>query len=285
MKHIVCYSGGHSSAIVAMEVVAKFGKDNVILLNHNINPSVELPDVKRFKQAVADYLGLPITYANHPEWDTKDQFDVCIDAGTWVNPNTRTILCTHRLKTEPFYKWLSEHHQAGDVIYYGFDANEHTRITRRSIALGSAGYQVDFPLATWPEADRVFFRTSDAGISKPAQYQFLNHGNCIGCCKAGWQHWYVVYCLYRRIFVKAKWAERNIGYSIHNDGFLEDKEPIFESMRLAGIEPSEKIPSGKFWSTAKKAIRGGQVSLFELPDYEEQTVECIGDCGIDRGAA
>ena len=37
MKHIVCYSGGHSSALVAVEVVRKFGKENVVLLNHDIN--------------------------------------------------------------------------------------------------------------------------------------------------------------------------------------------------------------------------------------------------------
>lgn len=40
MKHIVCFSKGHSSALVAIEVVRRFGKENVILLNHDINPKV-----------------------------------------------------------------------------------------------------------------------------------------------------------------------------------------------------------------------------------------------------
>lgn len=35
-KAIVCFSGGHSSALVAIEAVRKYGKNNVILLNHNI---------------------------------------------------------------------------------------------------------------------------------------------------------------------------------------------------------------------------------------------------------
>ena len=52
MKHIVCYSGGHSSALVAIEVVRKFGKENVVLLNHDINQSVENEDIKRFKKAI-----------------------------------------------------------------------------------------------------------------------------------------------------------------------------------------------------------------------------------------
>lgn len=35
MKHIVCFSGGHSSAIAAVEVVRKFGAEDTILLNHD----------------------------------------------------------------------------------------------------------------------------------------------------------------------------------------------------------------------------------------------------------
>jgi PP-loop superfamily ATP-utilizing enzyme len=44
MKYIVCYSGGHSSALVAIEAVRKYGKENVILLNHDISPNVEDAD-------------------------------------------------------------------------------------------------------------------------------------------------------------------------------------------------------------------------------------------------
>ena len=41
MTHIVCFSGGESSAIVAIEVVRKFGKENVVLLNHDISSKIE----------------------------------------------------------------------------------------------------------------------------------------------------------------------------------------------------------------------------------------------------
>ena len=54
-KHIVCFSGGHSSALVAIEVVRKYGKGSVILLNHDINSNVESKDIKRFKKEVAQY--------------------------------------------------------------------------------------------------------------------------------------------------------------------------------------------------------------------------------------
>ena len=47
MTHIVCFSGGESSAIVAIEVVRKFGKENVVLLNHDISSKVE--DVEEYR--------------------------------------------------------------------------------------------------------------------------------------------------------------------------------------------------------------------------------------------
>ena len=91
MTHIVCFSGGESSAIVAIEVVRKFGKENVVLLNHDISSKVEDADVKRFKKEISNYLGLPITYANHADFERNTPIQVCLDAKTWINPKTRTI--------------------------------------------------------------------------------------------------------------------------------------------------------------------------------------------------
>lgn len=76
MKRIVCFSGGHSSALAAIETVRKYGRENVILLNHDISPHVEHEDIKRFKQEVADYLHIPITYANMPGWEDTPPFFV-----------------------------------------------------------------------------------------------------------------------------------------------------------------------------------------------------------------
>ena len=49
MKYVVCYSGGHSSALAAVETVIRHGRKNTILLNHDISGKVEDEDVKRFK--------------------------------------------------------------------------------------------------------------------------------------------------------------------------------------------------------------------------------------------
>jgi hypothetical protein len=175
-KHIVCYSGGHSSAIVAVEVVRKFGKENVILLNHDIHPDAEGADIKRFKTEVADYLGITITYANHVNWDTKDQFQVVVDARAFKVGNG-TALCTNRLKTAPFEKYLKENFSDKNcVIYYGFDANEGVRIQRRIGHLGGMGYKTDYPLALWK--DRTIYKTDEISIERPNVYELFKHGNC-----------------------------------------------------------------------------------------------------------
>jgi len=255
MKHIVCYSGGHSSALVAIEVVRRFGRDDVVLLNHDLHFTVEDADVKRFKREVAEYLGLPVTYANYKN-ASLDQFDVCVQEGAFKVDNGYE-LCTSRLKTGPFMKYLAQNHPEKDcVIYYGFDPNETVRIQRRIGILGAQGYKTDYPLAFW---ERTILASSEIGIAKPNGYSVYKHGNCVGCLKAGQQHWYVVYCTRPDIWLKAKWAEEEIGYSIIHteDGplYLEDLEPKFEAMRLAGVPATELIPHQKFFAMARKFIK------------------------------
>ncbi len=55
MKHIICYSGGVESALATIEVARKFGTKDMVLLNHDISPDAEEPDIKRYKQDIADY--------------------------------------------------------------------------------------------------------------------------------------------------------------------------------------------------------------------------------------
>lgn len=275
-KRIVCYSGGHTSALVAIEVVRRYGKEPVLLVNHDLHPTVEAADIKRFKREVAEYLGLPITYVNMPGWDTKDQFDVVIEAGAF-KVGTGTALCTNRLKTAPFMEWLAREFPVPEsgvsdacVIYYGFHAGETDRIQRRASILGAQGYRTDFPLALWPE--RTIRSTTEVGIEPPCTYGVFTHGNCAGCLKAGKQHWYVVYCLRRDLWEKGKQAEAEIGFSIHGDAYLEDLEPLFEQMRRAGIPADENIPQQRFWASAKRAVKG--TSLFELEE-QRKPCECV----------
>lgn len=264
MKYVVCYSGGHSSAICAIEAVRKHGKEKVILLNHDITEKVEDADIKRFKKEVADYLGLPITYANHDNWDKATPIDVCLDAGAW-KVGRGQILCTNRLKTAPFKRWLKENDPSKENVYiYGFDNSkkERDRAQRRAQIMGLDGYKTEFPMISW---DIEISSTKEIGIEPPMGYNRFKHANCIGCLKAGWQHWYIVYCERPDIWGAGKAAEDEIGYSIHKDKdgpvYLQDKEQLFEDMKKAGIEPTEHISPTKFWSDAKRKIKTEKIDI------------------------
>lgn len=259
MKYIVCFSGGHSSAIAAVEVVRKYGAENTILLNHDLCPRTEDKDIKRFKNEVADYLGVPITYANMPGWETKDQFDVCMEIKAFKCGAQSTALCTNRLKTEPFHKWLAEHYPANppeirdDIsLVYGFDANEQHRIRRRVGIMAAMGYQTEYPL-TWET--RTIHEIEEVGIDRPKPYSIFNHANCTGCLKAGKQHWFIVYCLYPEIWAKAKQAEDAIGYSILKQGYLSEFEAEFAKLKEKALPPTEKTKPQKFWAIARKLIK------------------------------
>lgn len=265
MKHVVCYSGGYSSALVAIEVARRYGTDDLILLNHDINPTVEDEDIKRFKAEVAAYIGVPITYANMEAWETKDQFDVCVEARAFKVGNG-TALCTNRLKTAPYDRWLLEHHPTGEglTIYYGFDANETNRITRRSQIMGARGYKTEYPLAYW---EVKVLDTEEIGIKPPMTYSQFRHANCVGCLKAGKQHWCVVYCTRPDVWQKAKQAEIEIGHSIFRDTYLDDMEPLFETMKAKGIPATENIVSAQFWRMAKAESK-------QLNIFEDMTLPC-----------
>lgn len=254
MKHVICYSGGHSSARVAISVARKFPLDEIVLLNHDINPSVELEDVKRFKREVAEYLNLNITYANYGGIenceDIPDQFDVSLKIKAFKVGNG-TELCTYNLKTKPFHDWLEKNCNKEDtIIYYGFDKNEEHRIQRRIGILGADGWKTDYPIAFWDNG--VIGQTIEIGINPPAQYDKFKHANCIGCLKAGKLHWYIVYCERPDIWEKAKNTEKELDYSIIRDSYLEDLEPKFEKMKQSGIRGSEHLGGQSFWAQVKK---------------------------------
>lgn len=268
MQHIVCYSGGHSSALVALDVASRYGTKNLVLLNHDMHFSVEHADIKRFKRDVAEHLGLPLTFANRRN-ATQDQFDVTVESDAFKVNNGQEI-CTARLKTEPFMEWLAKNASQGDsIIYYGFDATEPARIQRRTGIMGTLGWNTDYP-RIW--SDRKYESTEALGIPRPCTYGIFKHGNCIGCLKAGWQHWYIVYCTRLDIWLKAKWAEDEIGHAIHWDGdqpvYLEDMEPKFAAMKAAGIPATEHIPHQRFWAQANKIV---QINAIQ----ESLPCECI----------
>lgn len=270
--HISCYSGGHSSAVATIEVARRYGIDCLKIVNHDIHERVEDPDIKRFKREVAAYLGLDITYVNHPRVEEWDQFDVVRHARAF-KVGDGSELCTSRLKTEPFKQWLKTYVPKGEaVIVYGFDANEGVRIQRRAGILGAMGYETAFPLAHWP---RTILSTKEIGIEPPLTYSTFKHANCIGCLKAGKQHWYVVWCTRPDIWQRAKDAEEDIGYTIHDGVSLEELEEDFAAMQAAGVVPTEHVQSQTFWAEAKKRVRLKVIDESQLSLSFAKPCECV----------
>lgn len=266
IKHIVCYSGGHSSAVVALNVAARYGTEDLILLNHDISSFVEHQDIKRFKEEVSEFLGVPITYANHEGYETKDQFVICVERKGFQY-QAGNALCTKVLKTDPFNAYLKENFPNKDcVVYYGFDKNELHRVQRRASILGEQGYRSDYPLALWKELK--YTSTQDVGISRPLAYTKFKHANCTGCLKAGKQHWYIVYCERPDIWDKAKAAEEEIGYSIMKNDYLEELEPMFAKMKAIGIEATEHEDARTFFARVKK----------QIAEYDDEQVDKPCEC-------
>lgn len=277
-RYVVCFSGGHSSALVAVEVVRRYGRDGVVLLNHDINPRVEDPDIKRFKREIAAALGLPITYANHPKWDEWDQFDA-VEHARAFKVKSGEELCTNRLKTAPFRAWLAANCPPGSAtIFYGYDANEQRRILRRATIVAEWGYETAYPLAHWP---RTIQSTREIGVEPPLTYSTFKHANCAACLKAGWQHWYVVRATRPDLWERAKLAEERIGYTIHADASLEEREAQFDEMLRAGVVPTEHVPSGAFWADARRKVRALPVLQEER---DERPCECVFLRPTKRGA-
>jgi 3'-phosphoadenosine 5'-phosphosulfate sulfotransferase (PAPS reductase)/FAD synthetase len=269
VKRVVCYSGGHSSGLVAVEVARRFPEDEIVLLNHDLAFWTEDADIKRFKRDVAAYLGMPVTFATYANAQ-YDQFDVTVAKKAFKVDGGQEF-CTSVLKTEPFMKWLAANASTDNaVIYYGFDSNEKARIQRRSSILGALGWKTDYPLALW--TNRTIVSTLEVGIPLPNTYGVFKHANCVGCLKAGWQHWYVVYCTRPDIWLKGKWAEDEIGYAIHHDEsgpvYLEDMEEQFERMKAAGIPATEHIQQQRFWAQAKKIITVQNLQLVDMKPCE-----------------
>lgn len=269
VKHIVCLSGGDGSALTAKNVAWRFGKENLILLNHDINSKKEDADIKRFKQDVSDSIGVPITYANYNDIQNPDeipnQFDICIKAGAMTSPNGNA-LCTALLKTEPFYRWLSINFPRGNtlfetekpcIIYYGFGRTELVRIQRRSGLLGAMGYKTDYP-SLWDV--KPYKRIGQLKIKRARTYKKFKHANCVGCLKASILHWYVTYWHDRVAYFEGVVMEIEVDFTVHTiirNGVkiaisLKELIPFFEQMKIDGIPTTEHQSAHKFANLLRK---------------------------------
>lgn len=236
MKHICLFSGGAGSAYMSY-LVAKEHHADTILLHHST--FAEHPTADIFRQKVADYIGLPITYAN----DGRSLWQV-IDDNSCL-PSQFIPFCTRILKHEPaekFYKSLDEDF----ILYIGYGADEWRRIQKQTARIEHSGKTVRYPLAenniSNTEIKRII--KDEWKICLPDPYKYLKHNNCLPCFKGGEAHFYKVWKFYPEYYQLAVEKEKQLNHTVFKTHSLSELAEIWESQKdlFSEDELTDSIP-------------------------------------------
>ena len=182
-KHIVFYSGGIGSWAAAKRVIAKYGKQDVILLF--TDTLIEDEDLYRFIQETVSEMGVEF----HRIADGRTPFEVYKDVR--YLGNSRIAPCSHKLKQEVAEKWIKENFSPDDcVLYLGIDWTEEHRTN--APRKNWHPYKVEFPMCEEPYVtkEEMIAELEKLGIEQPRLYKMgFAHNNCGGfCCRAGQGH-------------------------------------------------------------------------------------------------
>jgi hypothetical protein len=243
MNHIVGFSGGVASSVMA-KIVADKHKDSTTLLFHDTKTEPE--DNKRFREQVSEYIGLPIT----EDSDGRDIWHVFSDEK--YLGNGRNTPCSRILKQERSVKYLKSHFPA--IIYIGFTMEEWRRSQRTFARYDKLGIEARFPLmkAKLTKEECMHRVVNCWNLEPPKIYSWAEHANCIPCIKGKKAYWGLIYMFERKAWDRANMAEKDFGQTIFTEaGSLE--EELNDCLRLA-----------KKYLDKQDADRE-QMSLFDFP--------------------
>lgn len=201
MKHIVKFSRGVTSAVMAEIVVKRYGKLDTLLVTHDTLEEHE--DTYRFGDDVAAYLGMPIIEIS----DGRSVTQVFRDEGMLGN-NTMTP-CSRILKQEIGDRFIKTIIDSGDdaAVYVGMTEDEKRRLPGQREAYRKLGAEVYFPLIeAGLDKDACKQIVIECwGLRLPSTYEHFDHANCLatGCVKGGLAYWGLMY-LYNR----SGWEQR-----------------------------------------------------------------------------
>jgi hypothetical protein len=226
MKHVVKFSGGAASAVVAKIVIDEQGHDDVILLY--CDTKSEHPDADRFRLQVCDYLRHEMTVVS----DGRDIWQLIDDEHCL--PSHFIPFCTRILKAEPSDKFLKSINEEF-IEYLGFTMDEIRRVQRAYARAASEGKHIAFSLLergiSSDECKRII--REEWRICLPEPYKFLKHNNCIPCFKGGKRYWIEVAKHYPEQFEMACKKEEKIGFPVFHDMTLRElKELSVQQMQL-----------------------------------------------------
>ena len=241
MKHIVAFSGGAASAVVA-QIVAKEHPGETILLYHSTK--TEPADNDRFRKEVAAHIGLPIT----EDSDGRDIWGVFDDVGFWTG---KFSPCTGYLKGNRSLAFCKQNLPC--TLYFGYTMEEYDRAQRTLARYESHGILTGFPLLQkgirkQECLDRV---TNCWGLRLPEMYATFEHANCIPCVKGKKAYWGLIAMKYPEQFEKAVSYEEKYSHTVLPDGYLTELKADLIVLGQRYLE--------------KKSGRERQGSLFSLP--------------------
>lgn len=241
MNHIIAFSGGLASAVVA-KIISE--QHDVTLLFHDTK--TEPADNDRFRFDVSKYLDIPITEVS----DGRDIWQVFIDES--FLGNARNTMCSRILKQELSMKYCKAHKPC--VIYFGFTSNEWRRAQNVLSRYAQEGVEANFPLMEQqiPKEECRHRVENCWGIKPPAMYEHFDHANCMPCIKGKMAYWGLIYLHERDAWDRAVRAEQEHGHTILTDGrtLTEAKD---HCIRLATMREKKEYAAEL------------QDSLFELP--------------------
>ena len=231
MKHVVKFSGGAASAVVAKLVIEEFGHDDVILLYSDTKS--EHPDADRFRMQVCKFLEHDMTVVA----DGRDLWQLIDDNHTL--PGQFMPFCTQLLKQRPaerYLKTLTEEYTS----YLGFSTSEIRRAQRSMARAAVDGELVRFPLIEHginsDECKRII--REEWKICLPEPYKHLEHNNCIPCFKAGSKrYWQAIARYFPEQFEMACKAEEKWNYTVFRDMSLRQISVLSE--REISLFPDE----------------------------------------------
>lgn len=176
------------------------------------------PDSMRFIKDCEKVLGKEIEILKSPYGNVEN----CIRTLGVLKMPYGFSPCTNWLKKRVRKEWEYAHKEYDITYVWGFDCNEKHRADRLLETM--IEFEHSFPLI-----ERNLDKTdahgmcNALGIKRPVMYDMgYNNNNCIGCIKGGMGYWNKIRVDFPEVFNSRAKLERDIGYSILKDCFLDE---------------------------------------------------------------
>ena len=179
------------------------------------------PDSMRFIKDCEKALGKEIEILKSP----YDSVENAIKTAKVIRLQGGFAPCTNWLKKRVRKEWEYEHRDYEITYVWGMDLDEKHRADRLRETMFE--FEHCFPLIeqnlTKQDAHGI---CAELGIKRPAMYDLgYNNNNCVGCVKGGMGYWNKIRVDFPEVFANRAKLEREIGYSILKECYLDELDP------------------------------------------------------------